>query len=541
MSQLFAEQNAVIATKQLLQLCDIPVTQTGLSKALKQHPDFPSLNAVSEVLTDYKVPNLATRLNPERLFEVPLPAMFCIEENDRLFAPVRTVGEQITWWHSQRGWQTDNFQDFIRKWTGVALLIEPLKNAGEPNFDHNRRQENLKTWRWIFILTVSTGLIGALSWHWLQKLPFITNVYYYSLLGINLIGVLVSALLVWYGIDTQNAILQRVCQFNNRTNCQHILQSPAAKVSDWLSWSEVGLFYFAGCILYLLIQPHRPILLWGLNALGLPYTIWSVYFQWRVERKWCVLCMTVQVLLWASFFTATYWLWDIGSVISVQLRDLITLAIAFAPTPVIWSLLRSPLHHHAYYHELQQNFNRLKFDPDYLQSLMSRPRVLPPIFEGMNPISLGNSTAEHQLIVVINPTCSSCRRNHNQLHQLISQHPNVYIQIIFAANLSDDDVAGKVARQILSLPLQQQEAALERWFSFPESRYRQWAETTPGDYYSETAVQQLSFHLRWLELAGVSSAPVAFLNQVELPQIYLTSDYRRLLSFISAHGIGQFI
>ena len=39
------------------------------------------------------------------------------------------------------------------------------------------------------------------------------------------------------------------------------------------------------------------VLLLGINILALPYTIFSVYYQWRVAKQWCVLCLVVQGLL----------------------------------------------------------------------------------------------------------------------------------------------------------------------------------------------------------------------------------------------------
>jgi len=36
------------------------------------------------------------------------------------------------------------------------------------------------------------------------------------------------------------------------------------------------------------------------NLLALPYIIFSVYYQWRVAKQWCVLCLAVQALLLAG-------------------------------------------------------------------------------------------------------------------------------------------------------------------------------------------------------------------------------------------------
>ncbi|HEY2722735.1 MAG TPA: hypothetical protein VGI82_13465 [Chitinophagaceae bacterium] len=34
-----------------------------------------------------------------------------------------------------------------------------------------------------------------------------------------------------------------------------------------------------------------------LNIFALPYTLFSVYYQWKVAKQWCILCLAVQGLL----------------------------------------------------------------------------------------------------------------------------------------------------------------------------------------------------------------------------------------------------
>src|SRR6185312_14488492 len=71
-----------------------------------------------------------------------------------------------------------------------------------------------------------------------------------------------------------------------------------------LSWSEVGFFYFAGTWLVLLFGGNTPLVWYVLavmNIVSLPYTFYSIYYQAWVAKQWCVLCCTVQALLWLEF------------------------------------------------------------------------------------------------------------------------------------------------------------------------------------------------------------------------------------------------
>jgi uncharacterized membrane protein len=542
-----SEKNAIEATNMLLYLSKVRVTTRSLRNAMWQHPDFPSLSALSDVLTDFKVPNMATRLMPDRLPEIPLPALAQLQVDGGVFAPVRKVGNTVEWLHTQRGWQSDSYNDFVYKWTGVALLIEPNATSGEREYAQNRRRELIDSLRIPFIVSAILVCLGVVFGNLLQKFPFTSHLSYYGLLATKLVGTTVSGMLVWYGIDSQNSFLQKVCQINRSSNCQNILQSPAAKVTEWLSWSEIGLFYFAGGLIYLLIPeggPNYLLPLWGLGGFALPYTFWSIYYQWRVAREWCVLCLMVQGLLWVEFgLEITALVSDEGnSLLTYDFSPALVLYLlgAFAAIPALWALFKEQLQKSARYDSLFREFQKLKFDPDYLQGLMSKQRVLPPIFEGMKVITLGNPEAENTLIMVSSPTCATCRRNHSEVKKLLEITDTVQIQIILAAGFSDDDVASKVARQILSLPTNQMGDALHHWFETNEKHYDEWSEQMKGDYRIEAAIQQLQLHIRWLELAGVMTAPTTFLNAVELPKFYQVRELPKLCTYYSTVGIGQF-
>lgn len=123
---------------------------------------------------------------------------------------------------------------------------------------------------------------------------------------IKLGGVITTILLLIQGIDDKNPLLQKICNGADNKNCNAILSSNAANLSAYLSWSEVGFFYFSGTWLVILFESNHIALLQMLasfNLVSLPYTIYSIYFQWRIAKQWCTLCCIVQVILWSEFFT----------------------------------------------------------------------------------------------------------------------------------------------------------------------------------------------------------------------------------------------
>lgn len=551
MRTINAEKNALDATKALLDFSKVPATKLGLREALWQHPDFPSLNALSDVLNDFRVPNLSTRLTPDRLHEVPLPALMYLNIDGGMFAPLRNVNGSVEWLHTQRGWQKESLAQFSQKWSGVTLLIEPNEQSGERDYVQNRRRETLGILRVLFIVGAILVILGLLVSNALQTFPWAGYSTYYLIGLTKLAGTFVSSMLVWYSLDTQNEFLQKVCQINGRSNCQSILSSSAAKLTDWLSWAEVGLFYFAGGLLTLiagLLTGNSELLtslggsLYVLTLLVLPYTVWSVYYQWRVARELCVLCLSIQALFWVEFLVAFGnfgWHLDAGNWLA-EVSTWKIVGAAFLIMPLLWTLMKPALRKSLAYSPLLKDFQKLKFDPKYLEGLLSTPRTLPPIFEGMKVISMGNPEAENILIVVANPTCSACRRNHIALKKNLERNADLHVQIILALSPRGTDIADQVGRQILSLPAAEMEAALNNWYATNENDYGTWQQNTEGEYQSEKAINEGMMHQRWLELAGVMQVPTSFLNQIELPKFYFPHELPRLCAHFSHLGIDQF-
>lgn len=540
------EKNAVDATKALLDFSKVTVSKFGIREALWQHPDFPSLNALSDVLTEFEVPNIATRLTPDQLNTIPVPALVHLEVEGGIFAPVRKVGDKVEWFHTQRGWQQEIFNEFIQKWSGITLLLEPNIRSGERNYTINRRRELLSSFRTLFISGVVILTLINLLRSITYRFPFADYLFYFLGL-IKLAGIVVSSLLLWSSLEPQNRFLQKICRFNNGNSCQNILNTSAAWLTDWLSWAEVGFFYFIGGFLawtfggvFLDNKVLVSSILYFLTLIALPYTVWSVYYQWIVAKEWCVMCLLVQALLWGEFFVGFIkyssfipfkaWL------VSTNVWEIVLTSFLIAP--VIWVFIKPHLQKSMRYESLFRTFQKLKFDPNYLSGILSKHSILPPIFNGMKVITLGSLKAENILTVIMNPSCIACRHSYKELINMLQLHSDIHVQIILAASPNEEDIAGKVTRRILNLPTNKMAEALSRWFELGEAQHIQWVEETAIDN-ENFNTEQLALHLRWLELAGVRQLPTTFLNNAELPTFYDMHELPKLCAFLSTQELAN--
>lgn len=534
-----SEKNAFVAVNNLLKVAKVNVTETTLKSKLLQHSDFPTLISLSDVLTDLKVDNMATRINPYQLSEIPLPAIAHFEDGSGYGTIHKIEDNQVEWLHEKMGIRRESIAEFSHKWQGITLLTQPNEKSGEENYSKNRKFEIIQNLRNPFIISGLVLILGHFIGTHFVNLSFENPNYFYAFLIAKFAGVIVSSFLIWYSIDANSSFLRSVCEINSKTNCGNILNSETAKIFGWLTWSEIGLFYFTGGFLTLLFSNNLPetllILKW-LNVLALPYTVWSVYYQAFVAKEWCVLCLTVQVLLWIEFFTLSPISFTLNSDI---INSFINLSLCFLSITILWAFIKKPLQNSGRFDETYNTLQKIKFDPDFVKGILSKERMLPPIFEGMKVLRMGNPEAENVITLALSPSCGSCGVAFSEVQQLINENFKFKVEILFLTSNKDYLTDENVANQILSLPKDQMEKATFDWFQNIRQDQQKWKISHGLLIEDKMNVKQMNFHQHWLELAEVVSTPAIFLNKAKLPSIFGLANIEKLCQITQNAGFAN--
>ena len=362
---------------------------------------------------------------------------------------------------------------------------------------------------------------------------------YYAVLLLKLAGLFVSSLLVWHSLDANNAFLRSICRLNSCTSCSAVLSTPAARLFAWLSWAEVGLFYFGGALLNLLLFHAAPAklypLLLGATIAALPYTFWSVYYQWRRARQWCMLCLAVQGLLWLELIVMLCFQQRFSWPLAVSKIEIALFVSGFLPLPAIWALLKPSLKKAARADGLQQRLQSIKFDQHHLASLRQRARILPPISPEMRVPTLGAPDAPHTLVVVTNPTCSVCAQVHLELEELMAQMEDVCCQFIIAAPHQPENVSRAVAAHVLNQPPPEMPVALHQWYTTLD--LGKWLKkiTLLGTAQQEQGEPQVALHQQWCTQAEIDSTPTIFFNGTKIPPYYTIPEIKKVIRFLTTN------
>ena len=522
--------NADAAVIKLLRALKILVDRETITAELDKHPDYPSLLAVSDVLTAFNVENVACRMEFEELGDVPLPFLAHVRTNGGDLVLVKKIGNGYYHLASDK-WENHKVSaaEFKKMYNGVVLTAEtsresPSAKNGQSFFKQLKAPALFAGA--LLVLAVAlvfhSEYIRALKWQSVLLTLFKTT------------GLFTSILLLVQSIDSNNPLVQVLCQTQGKTDCNAILSSKAAKAFWGFSWSEIGFFYFAGTWLLLLFGGNSPAV-WQsialLNFISLPYTFYSIYYQWRVAKQWCVSCCTVQAVLWLEFITIALLNplsfgegWGETSALSAIFLCLLTPVILWLTLKLLFLKLQQ-------LQPLKQQLRKFKYNAELFNKILTeQPKFTLP--DESWSIVLGNTEAQNIITMVSNPYCPPCSKTHKLLDDLLNERSDLQARIVFTANNDERDRKTPITRHLMALNDATDKATIKRalhdWYEQKQKSYEAWAHIYPVEL-KESGFYKIDKQHDWCEMAEVTATPTLLLNGFRLPELYQLADLKYMM------------
>jgi len=524
--------NGISAVSAFLKQLKVRVNKQTIKSDLENHPGYPSLLAISDCLTHWNIYNEAYKI-PENEYEqgdLLFPFLAYLPEDNGRFIVVKSIEDGNVLYADEKHPKGEIMEkDFLQRWTGIMLHAVPAANSGENGYVQNKLKYSLQTM--LFPASV-------ISLFLILNIVFTRQQFYlpYVLMCLTkIIGIGLSILLLIQSVNANNPLIKNLCGLTGKNDCNAILKSDAAKITSWLSWSEVGFFYFTGTFILLLFSPASIYLLMWINLLCLPYGIYSVSYQYQT-KNWCILCCAVQALLWLE--SITFLLLSHGVPGTLYRLDTISaetyylLPLAFVMPIIIWAFLKPVFLAAAKLKPIEKQLNLFKYNSElFRQVLTNQPRYA--VKDELMPIVLGNTNAGMVITMVSNPFCGPCSKAHEALNDWIKTREDIQLKIIFATANHDDDNRTKVARHITALSLladkKLTEKALNEWYAQGTKKYEIWAEKYPVNFSAN--LYDVTFKQRnWCEMAGITATPTILVNGYKLPEPYRLEDLKYLIT-----------
>ncbi|HTJ12441.1 MAG TPA: vitamin K epoxide reductase family protein [Dinghuibacter sp.] len=518
-----------------VRLLGIKVTQTTLKRDLVENPYYPSLLSLSDTFDRYGLSNAAYALEGNLLdqAEPPFVAYASVKGNLRDFVLVTAIsGDAVTYRYDGRKPVTLDREAFLKIYRGYIWVAESTTRVVEKDFEQKRVEERRGRLKRGVALVVAAAVLLGLAYDSLPSGAYEETVFCLWLLT-KTAGMAVSVLLLLYESGSGGAFVQQICQAGAQTDCGAVLGSKASAIGG-VTWSEIGFFYFAATLSGLLFPgvafvAKEWLLCWSAFLVVL-YTPFSLYYQWKVVRQWCPLCLCVQAIL---VLELTLSLIVYGKAASIPQASVLPAVMVCALWPALtWIFLKPQLTMARNGREYQAAYKRLRSNPDLFQGLLQQQAQAPDGWQELG-IALGNPQAPIQILKVCSPYCGPCAAAHPVLEDVLERNKNTQLRILFTAPNKEGDRRTPVVKHLMALAARRQPGLIERalgdWYGAKEKDYKAFADKYPLEPAEGNEGEQLEAMAGWCELAEITFTPTIFVGGYRLPEDFSVQDLSEIL------------
>ncbi len=535
----FDNNNVIAVTKNLLHHLSVPVTNIYLTNSIKEHQNSATIASISSLLDRLKINNMTVHITTDDLNEIAYPAIAQIEKNNYGYF-VMLLGaknNQVKYIEPELGWITESFDDFKKKWTGIVLMADAEGSTGEKNYAKKRMRERLTNLKIPLMIVGITVLLGLSMASGVRSYPlFVGN--WLPVFLIKLAGVAISILLLIKTIDSQNPLVNKICNLGlkkSKLNCSSVLNSSSAKLLyGLLSWSEIGFFYFTGSFLALVFMLFSNsfdsvwLVLTVINLLALPYTLYSITYQ-AFTKQWCTLCTAIQVLLWLEFI----FLFQSGIFRGLPGFDLTAfncIAWGFLLPVLFWVVVKPRLVKSQAVEPLKDKLNKFIKNPKLLNTmLVNSKKVETSVFS--NEIIVGDPESKTVVTMVISMYCGPCGSAFKYINELVEEYNDIKVVIRFSVKAEDDDRdTNDIVKFILAATFERNREEIiiliNDWYEKGNRDFKSWVKNNPlkdqGNLKKATPL--LDAHINYCKEAVIKKTPTIYINNYEMPEGFYAGD-----------------
>jgi uncharacterized membrane protein/glutaredoxin len=414
----------------------------------------------------------------------------------------------------------ESFSTFSDKWTGIALLAEKGSLSGEADFTTKQQAEIRKSIGfWVSLIGIVLT-VGVLGWRNIQN--YNKEVWYTFFT--KLLGTAICTLLITRQFNRE--LTNRICKIGSKDGCTGVLDSPAAHLTTWLSWSEIGFFYFLGGLLIILFSSHIQAtlnLFYLISILSIPFVGYSIYYQGIVARSWCILCLSVLLIFVLDFSFTLIFSESVNSLFQIP-SNFFDTAICFI-LPIMFYIIIQPLIE-KYQQSYREDFlvNKIKYDPHVFTTLLKKQEKAPNWIPD-RLIEVGESNAVHTITIVTNPFCEPCTKAYREIKYYVEKNELINCKLIFSIYNEQDKVAN-IAQEVFDEDIRDYETVLQKTIE-----YRSQSVTGKSKIKSKENMIALNQHFKWCQEAKIVETPTIFINGFKMPTSYSIQEALTVLRF----------
>jgi uncharacterized membrane protein/thiol-disulfide isomerase/thioredoxin len=389
------------------------------------HPDSGSLNSITDTLTRLEVPSAALKAHIDSLLTLDEPFLALLNYHEGYDFYLVNIDNT----------KKPKIFSVKKKW--IEISLEEFKNIYADTIVISETNEKK---------TSKTIKVPSLFFPGLLILCLLTLGYYtfvdltqFIFYILSFIGLYIATTTYLYQFRNDAGIFNKFCKSGGKNSCEDVISSEYSKISENVSFSDLAIVFFVFQITFLLISSNNPDVLRGLYFLCLftvPVTIYSVYLQKFIIKSWCLMCISlivvlyIQILISINFFLKSNLSFSSGSLLYIPTVALAAVALWFVIRPSIKKIYSYDFLEIAYF-RFKLNYNL------FISSLLNENSIVTKnLPTHLIQINSGESVVTFTLIT--NPGCTHCKKALAILSKLLSEYKDkIKLNIIFNLSLND--------------------------------------------------------------------------------------------------------
>ncbi len=479
----------------------------NFSFQVKSHIDYPSLLSFSDTLNFLDIPNVAFNFPFEEIDRLPdsFVALLGKEHQQSDLFHITKQGNNYLYRQEKKTIKVTK-EKLEVLWKNVVLLVE----MPEENLEKSKSK-------------IPVGiLLAILAMFVLSAVYFFSYSWPLLIFGfLSLIGLYLSveALKVEFGIDSK--ISNSFCNIVVNADCGQVINSTKNKWLQKIKISDISLWFFASQILALFVfsvagflDKFLSYMIFGL-LFSIPMTFYSIYFQYKIEKKWCPICLVIIGIIYVELafllFVKPDFYFEAKTLLLFFIIFLIIAGLIYLLKPVF--LERKDFS--------EKYIKQLRFLRNYEIFKNTLQKSDTKIFE-KEYIVLGNRESKHKISIVTSPFCGYCKDAHHILDKILSRHSDkVAISIRFNFDENFDEIQKNLFLRLAEIYEQNDDyfmKALNEWFE--NKNFESWFSKFGALENTESVREKLKDITEENSVFGLNFTPDIFLNQYNFPKQY---------------------
>ncbi|WGH76845.1 vitamin K epoxide reductase family protein [Tenacibaculum tangerinum] len=501
--------------QKLLKKNKISFDKEELAFQIQSHPSYPSLHAITGVLDHFNIENVAADVpvNSETLSQLPdcFIAQINTDYGQDLVVIEKNDIEYIIH-NSENKKEKISEDDFLSKFTGIIVAVEETENYQAP-------KDNTK-------LAKAVGfslIIGLALFHVFNNTSSWYSTFFFLL---SIVGVFISVAIVKQELGLKTSIGDAFCSgTDDKKDCDAVLTSKGAEVFKGYKLSDFCILYFSGLSLLTFIQISNPVISYTISLLAVPITLYSLYYQYAVVKKWCLLCLSIVGVLWLQALIPVL---SNSYIEEFVVADFITFGLVATLTWITWNYIK-PLFTEV--NELKkEKIESVKFKRNYalFDNLLQKSPQIDTQLDNSQEIVFGNPNANLELTIITNPFCGHCKPVHAHVDEIFKRYQDkVKIKIRFNINTEDkeNDIVKITSRLIEIYNTKGEKECLTAMDAIYEGQKpADWLKEWGTCENKEPYIAVLEEEKKWCTENAINFTPEILINGRSFPKEYKRTD-----------------